>query len=155
MRRLRKFIQLPLRDQRLLLEATFFIATARLALLVLPFRWIAPWRGKHMAVTSETQADRDDQIVRGVQEAIRRTSNNVPWKTQCLAQAIAATIMLQWRKIEGTVYLGIAKEGQTEVMAHAWLRSGRTIVTGSQGREQHSVVATFAFPPRSCELGKG
>ena len=98
-----------------------------------------------MAITPETQTDGDRYIVYRIQRAIRIASSYVPWKSQCLAQAIAATIMLRLRRIEGTVYLGIAKKEDDQAVAHAWLRSGKTIDTGARGREEHSVVSTFAF----------
>ncbi len=150
MQRLRKFSRLRLRDQCLLLEAVFFTAVARAVLAVFPFRRIAPWLGTHMAVTAETPDHRHGEVVARIQRAIRTASNHTPWKVECLGQALAASVMLRLRRIDGTVYLGIAKEGQHDVIAHAWLRSGQTIVTGASGRDRLSVVATFGFSPASA-----
>jgi hypothetical protein len=132
----------------MLVEAAMLTSCACLALSLLPFRWIAPWLGGHMQVTPQTQLVNDRFNVQRVGTAIRRASRNLPWKAQCLAQVIAATAMLRLRGIEGTVYLGVAKEGDQNLIAHAWLRSGSTIVTGAEGLHGHSVIATFAFPKR-------
>ena len=146
MRRLRKFFELPWRDKLMLVEAVAMTSIASSALLLLPFRWIAPWLGRHMEVSSESQTADDERTVQRVRTAIRISSRYIWWKPQCLAQAIAATTMLRLRNIEGTVYLGMAKDGDSVLAAHAWLRCGTTIVTGSQGYQGQSVVATFAFP---------
>ena len=149
MRRLRKFFGLPWRDKLMLAEAVVTTSVASTALLLLPFRWIAPWLGRHMQVSSESQTADAERTAHQVRAAIRVASRYVCWKPQCLAQAIAATTMLRLRRIEGTVYLGMAKDGESELTAHAWLRSGTIIVTGSQGYQGQSVVSTFAFPRKS------
>jgi hypothetical protein len=52
--------------------------------------------------------------------------------------------MLQRRRIPSTMYFGVAKDAAGQFMAHAWLRSGSQILTGSQGQQQFTVVASFA-----------
>ena len=52
MTRLRKFLRLSASDQRLLVEAALFHGMARLALLALPFRWVASILGQNMEETS-------------------------------------------------------------------------------------------------------
>jgi hypothetical protein len=148
MRQIRRFLELPWGDRLMLVEAAVFINLACLALRFLPFRRIAPWLGRHMEVTSDVQSDRDKEFAERIGSAIRRAGVYLSWKAQCLAQAVAASAMLKLRGIDGTVYLGVAKQGEGNATAHAWLRSGTTIVTGERGSEQHSVVATFAFPRR-------
>ena len=142
---LRKLYRLSCRDRCLLVEATLVSAIAALTLMLMPFRWIAPWLGHHMATTPASQSAEDRRRARGIQRAIRITSRYAPWSSQCLAQAITATIMLRRRRMGGTVYLGIAKREDEGAIAHAWLRSGATIVTGENGRQDHAVISTFAF----------
>ena len=50
------------------------------------------------------------------------------------------------QSIANTLYLGVAREGGAgaPAIAHAWLRSGHSVVTGAAGRERFTVVATFA-----------
>ena len=74
-------------------------------------------------------------------------SSYTPWESACLAQAFAAKAMLRCRGITSTLYLGLAKNeqgGQSGLLAHAWLRSGSLILTGEPGKDQYTVVATFA-----------
>ena len=55
-------------------------------------------------------------------------------------------MMLRRRGLPSTLYLGVARDGEagSGARAHAWLRSGHVVVTGGAGREQFTVVASFA-----------
>jgi hypothetical protein len=52
--------------------------------------------------------------------------------------------MLERRNIESTVYLGTAKDENGKLIAHAWLRSGSFILTGSEEMSRFVVVSKFA-----------
>lgn len=151
---LRKLRRLSFSDHCLLVEAAFFSGVAGLMLTCLPFRWIAPWLGQHMAATSETHTDSDRVTAGRIQRVVRIAGKYVPWRAQCLAQAITGAMMLRRRKMAGTVYLGINRAEGKEAIAHAWLRSGSTIVTGGDGREDHAVISTFAFGPVELTSGQ-
>jgi hypothetical protein len=60
-----------------------------------------------------------------------------------LVQALAAKWMLQHRRIPSTMYFGVAKDATGQLRAHAWLRSGSQVLTGSEGCQEFTVVATF------------
>ena len=134
-----------------LLETLCLLAIARLVIVVLPFRWVAPYLGQRMAETpiENLQLEQQQQL-RQVAWAIRKLSPHTPWQSKCLVQAIAAKYMLQRRHINSTLYLGVMRNGVDDqsspepLKAHAWLRSGRMLLTGGQGYKQFTVVATFA-----------
>ena len=67
--------------------------------------------------------------------------------------AIAGMKMLERRKIESTLYMGTARNKQGHMMAHAWLRSGKLIVTGADTMDQYTVVGVFG--KRCPEKGSG
>lgn len=145
MRRLpiRKLLRTTWRERLLLLEAAGCLALARLALLAVPFRKVAPRLGRTMG---ESLADdpRSEQLGREIARAVQVASRYTPWDTKCLAQAIAGKAMLRWRRVPSTLYLGLAKDGEGELEAHAWLRCGSRILTGDGTRERFTVVARFA-----------
>ncbi len=62
----------------------------------------------------------------------------------CRRQALAAKRMLRDPGLPSTLYLGVASDEDAGLKAHAWLRSGAVILTGSEGREDFTVVSTFA-----------
>lgn len=138
-----RFFRLSAPQRRFLAEAFCLLAFARFAILLIPFRGIAPFLGQVMAESAShdpENAGLADRISWAVQTAARHT----PWQSKCLAQAMAAKMMLKRRKVCSTLYLGLAKEKGGAVSAHAWLRCGERILTGTPAHEQFTVVAHFA-----------
>ena len=137
-----KFFRRSPLEQRLFLEAFLWLALSRLAILVVPFRRIAPFLGHTMAETS-SDASELRPLARHVSWAVQTASRYTPWESKCLAQAMAAKMMLKRREIPSTLYLGVLKEGHKGLSAHAWIRCGDRILTGARGHRQFAVVATF------------
>jgi len=144
MQTLTKFIEKPATDQLLYLETTFWLGVSRLAILILPFRWIAPFLGQHMASSDENDKDGDRKTEVSVSRAILTMSRHLPWESKCLVQAISGKMMLRRRQIPSTLYLGVAKKEDGDLNAHAWLRAGDIIILGGGGLERFAVVSTFA-----------
>ncbi len=134
----------PITDKLLFLEAAFWLAISRLALLILPFRWVAPFLGQHMAISDENDESGDRKIEISISRAILTMSRHLPWECKCLDQAISGKMMLQRRQIASTLYLGVAKNEGGDLNAHAWLRAGDIIILGGGGLERFAVVSTFA-----------
>jgi Transglutaminase-like superfamily len=139
-----KFFKKPLADQTLYLETTFWLGISRIAILILPFRWIAPLLGTHMASSDENDENGDRETMISVSRAIRTMSRHLPWECKCLAQAISGKMMLRRKQIPSTLYLGVAKKEDGDLNAHAWLRAGDIIILGGGGLERFAVVSTFA-----------
>jgi len=144
MRLATKFFKKPLTDQSRYLEATFWLGISRLAILILPFRWVAPFLGQHMASSDENDENGDRETVIFVSRAIRTMSRHLPWECKCLAQAISGKMMLGRRQVPSTLYLGVSKKEDGNLNAHAWLRAGEIIILGGGGLERFAVVSTFA-----------
>jgi hypothetical protein len=57
-------------------------------------------------------------------------------------------MMLARRGVSCTIYLGLQKGGDRgdPLSAHAWLRSGRTVLTGAEGVKlsSYTVISMFA-----------
>ena len=140
MRRLRKFLARSRSERLLLLEAAGWLAVSRLAVLLLPFRRIAPRLGQHM-IESDFESS-DDALSRNIGWAVEAAARHVPWQAVCLPQAMAAKAMLRRRGIDCTLYLGVVTD--EELKAHAWLRAGSRIITGREGFRSHTVVSTFS-----------
>lgn len=137
------FFKKPLADQILYLEAALWLGISRLAILILPFRWIAPFLGTHMASSDENDENGDRETVISISRAIRTMSRHLPWGCECLAQAISGKMMLRRRQIPSTLYLGVAKKEDGDLNTHAWLRAGDIIILGGGGLERFAVVSTF------------
>lgn len=142
-KKLTRFLTLAHTDRVLLCESVVELARARRLLATTPFRKIASQLGERDK--SRICHDRPSSTPERVKRAIEIAVRNVPWKAECLVQAIAASRMLRRRKMAGTVYFGLAKNRQQGFEAHAWLQSGKVIVTGAFGHESFSIVETFTF----------
>jgi hypothetical protein len=129
-------------EQRLFLEALFWLALSRMAILTVPFRRIAPFLGRTMAETP-AHALPHATVPAYISWAVRTASRYTPWESKCLAQAMAAKMMLKRRRFPSTLYLGLLKEGEKGLSAHAWLRCGDRILTGAPVHRQFTVVAAF------------
>ena len=150
--RLTRFLSLSNRRRWLLLEASLWLGLARAAVLTLPFRWIMAALGQRpttveMATSSTNLSETQQGEIQQVTWAIRVISRRTPWQSNCLAQALAGQIMLRRRRIVSALYLGVMKEADNGLTAHAWLRSNGFIVTGDGQLEKYAVVARFRANP--------
>ena len=137
-----KFFRRSPLEQRLFLEAFLWLALSRLAILLVPFRRIAPFLGQTMVETSIDPSVLSP-LARHISWAVQTAGRYTPWESKCLAQGMAAKMMLKRREIPSTLYLGVLKEGHKGLSAHAWIRCGDRILTGARGHRRFTVVATF------------
>ena len=122
----------------LLVEAALFLALARLAILVLPFRRIVPW-----LELSPDEPQRDAVQIATVRQAVEIAARNVPWNAVCLPQAMACKAMLARRGQGSALHIGAAKGTREELMAHAWLVAGGEIVIGEDDSSRMTPLARF------------
>jgi hypothetical protein len=140
LRKAAAFLRLPGGERRCLVEAAWWLGLARLALLVLPFRRIAPWLSRQ---PRGARPDLDPVFARAIRRAVTTAARHVPWSATCLPQAMAAKMMLARRGCASTLHLGVARTGADGLFAHAWLEAGGRIIVGEQGSEAVTPVAGF------------
>lgn len=131
------------------LPALVFVLAAlgigRFAVLVLPFRWIAPLLGRSLGpvawtpLASSSQTRKAKEVGRMVRGVARRT----PWNSNCLAQVIVARLILGLLGVPYAIHFGVSSSGNGAAEAHAWLVCDRVFVTGGNGFGRYAVVATF------------
>ena len=71
-----------------------------------------------------------ERLVDQVAFAIPRVSPRIPWRADCLVQALAAERWLRHCGIASQVVIGVKVDGPASLDAHAWLEAGGRIVTG-------------------------
>lgn len=79
----------------------------------------------------------DDQqaaLVDRVAYVIPRVAARLPWRADCLVQALAAERWLARAGIATMLTLGVPRAKRPEFEAHAWLSAGDRIVTGGDVR---------------------
>lgn len=149
LRKIRTFVRLPGRQKIWFVCCYFFSGIARAYILFLPFRWLAPRLGTHYqniqlaTVVSEEQEKLAWRIGRITEMACKYT----PWESKCLVQAVLAKHILAYYKIPCVMYLGVIKsKDDNDLKAHAWLSTGRWVITGRDGHQPFTIVSTFVSP---------
>lgn len=138
-----KFFKKSPKEQRLYCEVIFWLGVSRLAILILPFKRLVSFLGQHMAESDKTLTSESQKTTRLIASRISTMSLYLPWECKCLVQAVSGKILLDKRQICSTLYIGVAKDDKGELLAHAWLRAGDTIILGGGGLERFAVVSTF------------
>ena len=88
--KLARFRALSGADKRLFLRAVGWLLIARLMLVVVPFRRLSR---KGSTNESGSSLEPDPDFLRRVGLAVSRAANNVPWRSDCFPQTIAARMM--------------------------------------------------------------
>ena len=145
-RKARSFRRRPLPEKLWFGPAYLLLGLSRLALLMLPFRWIARRLGHSLKtaavvpLAARAETDRALRIGRAIEVAARYT----PWDSACLAQAITARILLGLNGLPYALYLGVDKRGDAGIAAHAWVCTGRAAVTGGHSFGEFTVIGTYS-----------
>ena len=138
--------------RQLMVEAFLWLAFARVALLIFPFRTLAARLGDALppadAAARLAQA-RDPAgaaaLAKDIGWAVRRVAEYVPFRAVCLQQALAGKHMLRRRGISSALHLGVATGGEVgePMKAHAWLDAAGVKVTGYPFDAAYTEVAGF------------
>lgn len=132
----------PVQTYLFFLEAWIMLSFAKIILLYVPFRKIAP-----RLKSNFRQPAKKVGVIRYCEEiayAVRRAGRYIPWRTRCFEQAIAGKMMLNRRNLDSELYIGVCKkEKAVGIVAHAWLKSGGRIITGGTDLEKFSIISVF------------
>jgi hypothetical protein len=130
MRRLGNFLRLSSGDRRLLVMAAVLLATIRLGLALLPYRKLQGLVNRLAGVSPPGDLASPVSPER-IGLAVTRASRAVPGAT-CLAQALAAKVLLERRGHPARVRVGIGRAEGARLLAHAWVEcEGRIMLGGT------------------------
>lgn len=142
--RIKKFLTLSMKERTALVEAFCISGLVRFAILFIQFRKLVTFLGKYREETTTEVANNQMETIARVTWAVQKISDRTPWQSKCLVKALTAQLMLARRKISSTLYLGVAKDENNRLLAHAWLRSGKMIITGARECAAFKEVGRFA-----------
>ena len=144
LRACRTFLKLDFNIKVRFLKAFIYSGMARAFILFVPFNKLRKRMGK-VKMESAEEVDKDTyQTARVIAETIGIVSRHTPWESKCLVQALTAQRMLKENGISTTIYLGVKKDLDNNMLAHAWIRCGEYYVTGGANKDGYAVVAKFA-----------
>ena len=103
---------------------------------------------KHWGIEKEesAQVEPEDEIeyVCKISRLVLCVCNNTKWESKCLVRALTARKLLCKKKLHSTMYMGVKQDTDGKMLAHAWLRWGKYIVTGIlPDLKEYAVVTTF------------
>lgn len=136
-------MRLAFKKGLLLISAFFLSGLFRFAILFLPFKQIAIIMGTEGVETSSDSKDEHSYKIRVIRWAVVTASLYARWKSLCMVQALTAQLLLRAFSIPSTLYLGVAKKEQDQLIAHAWLRSGAEIVTGGEAMDDFKAIIWY------------
>ncbi|MBV7276195.1 lasso peptide biosynthesis B2 protein [Clostridiaceae bacterium UIB06] len=151
-KKLYKFFKISFRDKMILIEAFCITGMIRFAILFIDFSKIVKFTGNYKEESSEYLCETERFITKKVGWIVNTVSKNTPWESKCLVKALTAQILLKQKNISSTLYLGVTKNKQNKLIAHAWLRSGLDIITGEREKINFTEVAKFANHSRRKSL---
>jgi len=153
-RKMANFARAPLFTKLWLLPAWVLLGLGRLAVLLVPFRQIAPALGAAAGTDAQIPLLTPDQRRRAllVGRTVRMAARYAPWQANCFAQAIAASLILRLHRIPYAIFFGLRRASApasppAPIEAHAWTAAGGVAITGGYGFDSFTVVAVFHTLP--------
>ena len=134
-------MQLDGADKWLLLRATGWLLIARIMLVAVSFERLS---ARLSATSHSTQIEQDPVLLQRIGFAVSAAANNVPWRSDCFPQTIAARMLLKHHGYSSTIHLGVEKVGKDELAGHAWLTCGETVVTGGEDLHRYTELHSFS-----------
>jgi len=131
----RRFLELDGADKWLLLRATAWLAIARVMLVVMPFRDLS---ARLSATSNSTQIEPDQDLLQRIGYAVSAAANNVPWRSDCFPQTIAARMLLKRSGYTSTIHFGVDRVDEDELEGHAWLTCGEIVVVGGEDLDRYT-----------------
>jgi hypothetical protein len=78
--------------------------------------------------------------------AVPRVAMRLPWRADCLVQALAGQTMLLRRGIASTIAVGTARSPDSAFEAHAWLVRGTQVILGGDIARFAPLLDPLAHP---------
>lgn len=129
MRQIYKFLQLTSGDRHLLVSTAILLGAIRLGLWLLPFQTLRRLLARIMQISTELQEPNQFSLNRAVW-AVEVISWYTPGGVKCLARALATQVLLSRCGHQTQLRIGVAKDQEGKLEAHAWVENQGRIVIG-------------------------
>ncbi|MEG0238494.1 MAG: lasso peptide biosynthesis B2 protein [Clostridium sp.] len=172
MNKIKLFRSIKFKGKVLIVRVIFLTAIARFAMLKLPFKKLKKYMGQINEESSfkidgnfgkdfaedfgENEKGNCTKSGKGNQRdlnyvindlkrfrwAIQAVSKRTPWESKCLVQALTAQYLSNKKGITTTLYLGVKRDSDNNLIAHSWIRCGDFYITGGNGAG-YAITAKF------------
>lgn len=141
---LKKYFTISKLERRTLIQIFFWLIFSFILVRLVPLRWFSHLLGEFNNEQHDELNEYKLDIIRLIKKNIRRCKRVLPWKVKCFEEAIAAKKVMEKQKIQTTLYLGVDKNKENNLEAHAWLKAGDMVITGKQGYDKFTVVGFYS-----------
>ncbi len=132
------------RNKLLTIQAFCFTAWYSLLLRFVPVAKLRPFMGCEGVETPCDELTESEAKKAGIiSRLVNRVASRTPWHSKCFVRALTAQRMLYAAGLFSTLYLGVGKDENNKMIAHAWLRCGQYYITGGDGKD-YTQVSKFA-----------
>ena len=138
------YIRLSTGEKLLFAESLLLHLVTGLTLKIVPFRKIPSMFGNKVSDSNNIMTPLSDNslvLLELIKSATQRASKISPWRNRCLVSSLAAKCMLRRRKIDSQLSLGLSKDQDGRVIAHAWLKAGDVELVPQSG----DFITMFSF----------
>lgn len=144
-KQLKNFFSRSVDEKRIALEALLYLIWIKYELYKYPFSSLVKKYALYPSETTESKSVDELKTIKTIGWAVSRLSERLPWKSLCLVQAMSVQRMLARRQISSVIYLGVAKEKNEGLKAHAWVKYGEYFIVGKVGHENFTIVSKLTW----------
>ena len=140
----RKVFKLSLSEYFLLFKIClmgFFFSSL---IYILPFRKLHNSLGKKGKLLTFDLTEHDISELKQVNLAFRRVKKYFPIPIKCLASALTAKKILKKKGYKSIIHIGLSRQTQKNIAAHAWLSCGDIIITGIEEKKKFKELVFFS-----------
>lgn len=117
-------------NPKTLLDLAQAIAELAIARILLAHRTAEDLRNVEQSPFEGNPSPAAERLIKRVSFVVPRMGARVPWRADCLVQALAAQRWLRRRGVVSSIVVGVRKPAPADFEAHAWLMAGDRVVTG-------------------------
>lgn len=132
-----RFFKSPFSHKLLLIEASVYTIWAFIIIHTVSFKKYLNW------LDNPKENNISEKTLSELARVIRQIDKYAFWKTTCYTQAIAARLILKRKKIKSQIFLGMTKDTDGKLLAHAWTKVGDQTITGGNNTDKYKVLYTF------------
>jgi hypothetical protein len=129
MERLRKFLRLPLSERWLLVRVTFLLRATQAALRLLPFQTVYRWMNQ-LSNPVDSRTYQDDTEADRICRVVNKSGRHFLGVDSCFPQALVGKMLLERRGYSSKVRIGVIKDADGSLRAHAWVERDGVVVIG-------------------------
>ena len=122
----------------MLVAAVLLVVAACLSLRLFPYRVVRRLAARLARPTAGLRAP-----AARIAWAVAAAGRRVPGGRNCLAQALAAHVLLGRHGHPSRLRLGVARGSEGEVTAHAWVEIGDAVLVGAAGHERFTPLPAY------------